>query len=86
MRFSNKLPNFSSPGSREKETGIHLIYTPVLNIINYLVGVMTPSGSAKKGATTFMDIIDNFRSQLNGIFGVKAFVSSLKFISSIENW
>lgn len=65
----------------EKENEIHLVYPPVLNIVNYLVGIMTSSWSLQESATTLMDIINNFRRQFNGIFGVEPSISSLKIFN-----
>lgn len=68
----------------QKKAHIHLIYSPVLNVINYLVGVMTSSRSAKKGTTTLVDIIHSFRSQCHSVFGVEASIPSLEDSSATK--
>lgn len=44
----------------DKKATAYLIDSPVLDVINNLLSIMTPSWSEKKGATTFVDIIHNF--------------------------
>lgn len=63
---------------------MNLINSTILNVIDYLVCVMTPSRCLKKGATTFMDVIDNLRRQPQRIFRVESFISSLQ-ASTIAN-
>lgn len=59
---------------------IYLVNPPVLDTINYLWSVMTPSWCAKDGATSLMYIIDDLGCQRNGIARIETSISSLQML------
>lgn len=60
----------------------YLVYPPILNAVNYFLGIMATPWCSKDGSTTLMDIIHNLRSQSNCISSIETFVSSLKIPST----
>lgn len=68
----------------------YLVYSTVLNAVNYFHSIMASSRCSKYSTTTLMDIIDNFGVQCKGVFGIETFVSSLNksrdhFVRWLEN-
>lgn len=75
--FSNKQEDCAG------KIWIHLVYSSILNIINYLIGIMTTSRRLQKSPTTLMNVVHRFWRQLDGIFRIEPSISSLKILSIV---
>lgn len=55
----------------------YMVDPPILNCINDFDSVMASTRCTKNGASPFMNIIYQFRCQLDGIARVEAFITTL---------
>lgn len=60
-----------------------MVYSTVLDAVNYLWFTMASSRSSKDGSATFMDVIDNLGCQCNGVFCIETPVTSLSKLDKI---
>jgi hypothetical protein len=55
-----------------------MVNPPILNCINDFDGVVASTRCTKNGASSFVNIIDQFRCQLNDITRVEALITALE--------
>jgi hypothetical protein len=56
----------------------YMVDPPILNCINDFDSVVASTRCTKNGASSFVNIVDQFRCQLNDIARVEAFITALQ--------